>query len=312
MHHRGLGVQARPGTELALARAARGARAGAPPPMPSIAPAPRPVPPESPPLSPPPARPGSYPGARHTLRPRGFNSWDAARPDSSQSSSNSGDDGPPTPWRRAGPAPRGPAPSMRRGAGAGGRGRGCGRSESGRKRSARPGGGRQEGRRAGQEIPHRLPDPGPAAAGQAAAPAPCARPHPQAAPPPLRAAPAPTWPLQNLRANLKAARRASGKGGAHRRSALFPRLSLLSPDTHPSGRPCVHTAQPSPGLEGGGGRDATTPAPTPARLGIGQGKVTLKRPWAISPPLGSSNKRKGPTKQDAGRLWVDSVWTRGR
>lgn len=107
------------------------------------------------------ARPSSYPGARHTLRPRGFNSWDAARAGSSQSSS-SGGGGPRAPWHRAGPAPRDPAPSMRRGAGAGGRGRGCGRGEGGRKRSARPGGGRQEGRRAGQEIPHRLPDPGPA------------------------------------------------------------------------------------------------------------------------------------------------------
>lgn len=77
------------------------------------------------PSAPFPSPAGSYPGARHTLRPRGLSSWGAAGPGNSQSSSSSGGGGsnrgggPPAPRRRAGPAPRGPAPSMRRGAGAG-------------------------------------------------------------------------------------------------------------------------------------------------------------------------------------------------
>lgn len=114
------GAQARPGEESASARAAERTRAVSL----GRSRTPPPLGPERPPRPPPPARPGSYPGARHTLRPRGFSSWGAAGPGSSQSSrsssnGSSGDGGPPAPRRRAGPAPRGPAPSMRRGAGAG-------------------------------------------------------------------------------------------------------------------------------------------------------------------------------------------------
>lgn len=161
--------------------------------------------------------------------------------------------------RLPGAAPARPPGALRPPCGAGqargGRGRGCGRSESGRKRSARPGGGRQEGRRAGQEIPHRLPDPGPAAAGQAAAPAPRARPHPPAAPPPLRAAPAPTRPRANLGANLE---------GALRRNHRSPCLSLPSPDTHQRSGPCALPARPGPGREAGGDQARRTKAPWPA------------------------------------------------
>lgn len=136
--------------------------------------------------------------------------------------------------RLPGAAPARPPGALRPPCGAGQArgGRGCGRSKSGRKRSARPGGGRQEGRRAGQEIPHRLPDPGPAAAGQAAAPAPRARPHPPAVPPPLRAAPAPPRPPSNLGANLEEAAQRSAREGPRGPARGFPGAFPFPPDTH--------------------------------------------------------------------------------
>lgn len=167
-----------------------------------------------------------------------------------------------------------------------GRGHGCGRSESGRKRSARPGGGRQEGRRAGQEIPHRLPDPGPAAAGQAAAPAPCARPHPPAAPPPLYAAPAPTLPLSNLGRTWKGPEERRGRVEPQGLAGGVPSPSVFSfPPQTPifwRSRLCELTMQPDPGRKGGRGtRARRTESPTlPPGTRKWPGRVSRRLPWS--------------------------------
>lgn len=170
--------------------------------------------------------------------------------------------------RLPGAAPARPPGALRPpyGAGQARGGRGCGRSESGRKRSARPGGGRQEGRRAGQEIPHRLPDPGPAAAGQAAAPAPRARPHPPTAPPPLSAAPAPTRQFSNLGANLEGARRSLEEGETSGGCPKNPesRAFLFPPQTPTFLRsgPFALTERPGQRGEGSGGQGRDSPKPT--------------------------------------------------
>lgn len=218
--------------------------------------------------------------------------------------------------RLPGAAPARPPGALRPPCGAGqargGRGRGCGRCESGRKRSAQPGGGRQEGRRAGQEIPHRLPDPGPAAAGQAAAPAPRARPHPPAVPPPLRAAPAPRRPRANLGRTWK------GPAGGIPGRRAFRSLPRHPPEKRPVRAP--DEARPrGGGRRVGARRGAKAPWPAAPRDRRSRPQAGLCPRGEALPRLAvrSAPSEPGAVKacRDGGarclRPWVGWVWTRG-